>query len=143
MARRLRAAAEGGDYEEGLSDDDNAEISDMEAGSGPHPEALDGHGNQDAEEEQEEEEVDIMNSPVQRPWGAEVNPSPSASASLHACCCMLTCKCFCFLRLAVSRCESIGHSLLLAGCGHPMLKNTSIVPLPVSGRLSDPLLVVS
>jgi len=79
LARRLHAAAEGGSYEDGLTSDD-AEISDLDqaAAQGAHPseQLLDHHGQkgeeEDVEDEEEEEEIDIMNSPLQRPWGTDV-----------------------------------------------------------------------
>ena len=117
LAKRLKAAAEGGSYEDGLSSDD-AEISDMDvmdppsaaaaasasaaaaaATSSAHapaprrsqrhaaPASATGHSkaesvskekeeedddSQHVEEGEEEEDVDIMNSPLQRPWGAQV-----------------------------------------------------------------------
>ncbi len=80
LARRLHAAAEGGSYEDGLTSDD-AEISDLDqaAAQGSHPseQPADHHGQkgeeEDAEDDEEEEEVDIMNSPLERPWGTDVS----------------------------------------------------------------------
>jgi len=80
LARRLHAAAEGGSYEDGLTSDD-AEISDLDqaAAQGAHPsgQSADPHGRkggeEDVEDEEEEEEIDIMNSPLERPWGTDVS----------------------------------------------------------------------
>ncbi len=78
LARRLHAAAEGGSYEDGLTSDD-AEISDLDqtAAQGAHPseQPADHHGQkaEDAEDIEEEEEIDIMNSPLERPWGTDVS----------------------------------------------------------------------
>ncbi len=66
LARRLNAAAEGADFEGGLTSD--AEISDVDhtCDQQTHPDSSN-PGGQDSEEE-----VDIMNSPLQRPWGTQV-----------------------------------------------------------------------
>lgn len=78
LARRLHAAAEGGSYEDGLTSDD-AEISDLDqaAAQGAHlsEQPTDHHGqkDEDAEDDEEEEEIDIMNSPLERPWGTDVS----------------------------------------------------------------------
>ena len=80
LARRLRAAAEGVEYEEGLSEEDDAEISELEE-EGQVVQAEDSkHGE---EEDDEDEEIDIMGTPLPRPWGAEVVPL-SSSALKHA-----------------------------------------------------------
>ncbi|KAL0024726.1 hypothetical protein WJX77_011758 [Trebouxia sp. C0004] len=79
LARRLHAAAEGGSYEDGLASDD-AQISDLDqaAAQGDHPseQPVDDHGQkggeEDAEDEEEEEDIDIMNSPLERPWETDV-----------------------------------------------------------------------
>ena len=83
LARRLHAAAEGGSYEDGLTSDD-AEISDLDqaAAQGAHPseQPADHHGHKGQEEdaedegqEEDEEDIDIMNSPLERPWGTDVS----------------------------------------------------------------------
>ena len=78
LERRLNAAAEGADYEAGLSSDD-AEISDTEqAGvqeASDHPEFS--PGARDEEKDVGEEEVDIMNSPLQGPSVTQVGGRPS------------------------------------------------------------------
>ena len=82
LARRLRAAADGGDYQEGLSDDEededddnDAEISEMEEGLEPQQRAPDDRMHTFLDEDQEEE-LDIMHSPAGQPWGAEVRIVP-------------------------------------------------------------------
>ncbi|KAL0034434.1 hypothetical protein WJX79_002167 [Trebouxia sp. C0005] len=88
LARRLHAAAGGGSYEDGLTSDD-AEISDLDqaAAQGSHlSEQPNDHHDQkgeeeDAEDDEEEEEIDIMNSPMERPWGSDVRRSRRSSRS--------------------------------------------------------------
>ena len=81
LARRLRAAADGADYQGGLSDDDDdedednhdAEISELEEELEPNPHAASEAERQQASPDQEQEEgLDVMHSPVGQPWGAEV-----------------------------------------------------------------------
>ena len=107
LARRLRAAADGGDYQEGLSDDEDedddndAEISEVEEAFEPqqHAAFADDHMQTSSDQEQEEE-LDIMNSPAQQPWGTEVRAFPlllcgwyvaSAVTQEWAYCCWPTC----------------------------------------------------
>lgn len=79
LARRLAAAAEGASYEDGLTSDD-AEISDLEKedaqpAAGPSKEQHAAEMDEDSAGQagqDNEEDVDIMNSPLPRPWGAEV-----------------------------------------------------------------------
>ena len=83
LARRLRAAADGGDYQKGLSDDededdgDDAEISDLEEALETQQCAAsaDDHMQNSLDQEQHEG-LDIMNSPAEQPWGAEVKTFP-------------------------------------------------------------------
>ncbi len=83
LAGRLHAAAEGGSYEDGLTSDD-AEISDLDqaAAQGAHSseQPADHHGQkgkeEDVEDDEEEDEIDIMNSPLERPWGTDVSSLP-------------------------------------------------------------------
>ena len=91
LARRLHAAAEGGSYEDGLTSDD-AEISDLDqaAAQGAHPseQPVDHHGQEGEEEgaQEEEEEIDIMNSPLERPWGTDVSSlilRPALPSCMH------------------------------------------------------------
>lgn len=96
----------------------------MEEGSGPHPDIQDGQGKQDAGQE-EEEEVDIMNSPVQQPWGAEVCTfffffGSAACLLLHA-----HIQVFGLLRLCLSADKGFIHSLLFACCTHLVQKHTT------------------
>lgn len=90
LARRLRAAADGGDYQEGLSDDEegedddnDAEISEMEDGLGPQQHTADDRMHTFLAEEQEEQ-LDIMHSPAGQPWGAEVRTVPLLLCDGHA-----------------------------------------------------------
>lgn len=83
LARRLRAAADGSDYQEGLSDDEDedddndAEISEVEETfeQQQHAALADSHMQTSLDQEQEEE-LDIMSSPAQQPWGTEVRAFP-------------------------------------------------------------------
>ena len=91
LSRRLRAAAVGGAYLEGLSDDededdgDDAEISDLEEALETQQRAApaDNHMQNSLHQEQEGG-LDSMNSSAQQPWGAEVRTSPLLLCGLLA-----------------------------------------------------------
>lgn len=83
LARRLRAAAEGLDYQEDLSDEDDeegdtdAEISEMEEDVDAYPPATFAEdGKLSPPEKALEDARGVMNSPEGHPWGAEVGTCP-------------------------------------------------------------------
>lgn len=94
LARRLRAAADGLDYQEDLSDEDDeegdsdAEISEMEEGVDAYPPATFAEdGKFSPPEKVREDAGGVMNSPEGHPWGAEVwtCPVPFCSNKFETC----------------------------------------------------------
>ncbi|KAL3137809.1 hypothetical protein ABBQ38_005065 [Trebouxia sp. C0009 RCD-2024] len=86
LARRLRAAAEGLDYQEDLSDEDDeegdtdAEISEMEEDVDAYPPATFAEdGKLSPPEKALEDARGVMNSPEGHPWGAEARRSRRSS----------------------------------------------------------------
>ncbi len=83
LARRLRAAADGLDYQENLSDEDDeeddsdAEISELEEDVDAHPPAAFAEDGKLSHPEQAPEEAGhVTNSLEGHPWGAEVGTCP-------------------------------------------------------------------
>ena len=84
LARRLRAAADGRDYQEDLSDeedkedDSDAEISELEEDVDAHSAGGFADNSKLSRPDKAPEEEDVRNSPEGHPWGAEVGPCLSA-----------------------------------------------------------------